>query len=178
MTEKDQTSKRRNDGKAWTRRKERGERIGSRASERARLGGRTSVRIDRQNARWCGQKFRVTSKRRGYEHLLAEINKRRSGPPCRRDLLEAHATWRRYLLPSDGSLPQNTPPGLTLLNRRTWFLRLYIVYQIRKNRRKKESSNLLLRPDTDPVHDDGDDEKDDELRLVASSAFLPPAPLV
>lgn len=86
-----------------------------RASERARLGGRTSVRIDRQNARWCGQKFRVTSKRRGYEHLLAEINKRRSGPPCRRDLLEAHATWRRYLLPSDGSLPQNTPPGLTLL---------------------------------------------------------------
>lgn len=114
MTEKDQTSKRRNDGKAWTRRKERGERIGSRASERARLGGRTSVRIDRQNARWCGQKFRVTSKRRGYEHLLAEINKRRSGP-CRRDLLEAHATWRRYLLPSDGSLPQNTPPGLTLL---------------------------------------------------------------
>lgn len=115
MTEKDQTSKRRNDGKAWTRRKERGERIGSRASERARLGGRTSVRIDRQNARWCGQKFRVTSKRRGYEHLLAEINKRRSGPPCRRDLLEAHATWRRYLLPSDGSLPQNTPPGLTLL---------------------------------------------------------------
>lgn len=115
MTEKDQTSKRRNDGKAWTRRKERGERIGLRASERARLGGRTSVRIDRQNARWCGQKFRVTSKRRGYEHLLAEINKRRSGPPCRRDLLEAHATWRRYLLPSDGSLPQNTPPGLTLL---------------------------------------------------------------
>lgn len=115
MTEKDQTSKRRNDGKAWTRRKERGERIGSRASERARLGGRTSVRIDRQNARWCGQKFRVTSKRRGYEHLLAEINKRRSGPPCRRDLLKAHATWRRYLLPSDGSLPQNTPPGLTLL---------------------------------------------------------------
>lgn len=115
MTEKDQTSKRRNDGKAWTRRKERGERIGSRASERARLGGRTSVRIDRQNARWCGQKFRVTSKRRGYEHLLPEINKRRSGPPCRRDLLEAHATWRRYLLPSDGSLPQNTPPGLTLL---------------------------------------------------------------
>lgn len=115
MTEKDQTSKRRNDGKACTRRKERGERIGSRASERARLGGRTSVRIDRQNARWCGQKFRVTSKRRGYEHLLAEINKRRSGPPCRRDLLEAHATWRRYLLPSDGSLPQNTPPGLTLL---------------------------------------------------------------
>lgn len=95
-------------GRGPQKRQRRAYRVASeRASERARLGGRTSVRIDRQNARWCGQKFRVTSKRRGYEHLLAEINKRRSGRPCRRDLLE-HTRDVGYLLPLDGSLSKHS----------------------------------------------------------------------